>query len=385
MKTKISIGLGGLIAVFLFGIFLLQGKTNTTAMISAEENHESEEMNGIHGHEELLTTFGPGLGPSVHQISLRQFDNVKDIARIPNDVPPKITRKTPELVKISLNAKEVVSEIAPNITYLYWTFNETVPGPFLRVKEGDNVEITLSNDPTSGHNHSIDLHAVNGPGGGAAVTQVAPGENKTFNFKALNPGLYVYHCATPNVPTHTTNGMYGMILVEPIEGLPLVDKEFYIMQGELYTKGELGEQGYQPFSGQKMLDENPEYILLNGRVKALADNPLKANTGETIRIYAGNGGVSLTSNFHVIGEIFDTVYPEGSTKTEKNVQTTIIPAGGATIVEFKTDVPGTYPLVDHALARLDRGAWGLLKITGKENPTVFSSEVNKTVGDGHGG
>ena len=384
MNKQALIGIAGLFAVLLVGIFLLQGKANPTAMATAE-SHEGEETSGMHVHEELLTTFGPGLGPAVHQLSLRQFDRVQDIARKPGDLPPQISRKTPELVKIALNAKEIVSEVAPNITYLYWTFNETIPGPFLRVREGDSVEIALANDQSSGHNHSIDLHAVNGPGGGAAVTQVAPGESKTFTFKALNPGLYVYHCATPNVPTHMANGMYGLILVEPSEGLPVIDKEFYVMQGELYTKGELGETGYQPFSGQKMLDENPEYVLFNGRVKALADHSLNANAGERVRLYTGNGGVALASNFHVIGEIFDTLYPEGSTRTEENVQTTLIPAGGAAIVEFTADVPGTYPLVDHALARLDRGAWGLLKVTGKENPAVFSAELSKPVNDGHGG
>ncbi len=382
MKKQYVVGIGiALLAMLVLSFGGITGLFFTPDEIQDTPHNEDE--NSMHGHQELLTTFGPGLGPAVHQLSLLQFDRVKDIARSPDDIPPRIVRKTSELVQISLNAKEVVSDVAPNITYLYWTFNETVPGPFLRVREGDTVEITLANDPSSGHDHSIDLHAVNGPGGGASVTQVAPGESKTFRFKALNPGLYVYHCATPNVPTHMANGMYGLILVEPADSLSDVDKEFYVMQGELYTKGELGENGYQPFSGQKMLDENPEYIIFNGRVKALADHPLNASVGERIRLYIGNGGVALASNFHAIGEIFDTVYPEGSTKSEENVQTTLIPAGGVAITEFKLDVPGTYPLVDHALARLDRGAWGLLKVTGKDNPEIFSGQIVQN--DGHGG
>ncbi|MBI1969864.1 multicopper oxidase domain-containing protein, partial [Candidatus Woesearchaeota archaeon] len=248
----------------------------------------------------------------------------------------------------------------------------TVPGPFLRVREGDTVELTLTNHNSSIHNHSIDLHAVTGPGGGAVLTHVEPGQSKTMKFKALNPGLYVYHCATPNVPMHMANGMYGLILVEPKEGMPRVDKEFYVMQGELYTEGVMGEKGLQEFSVGKMLEEKPEYVLFNGRVHALVDYPLTANVGEKIRVYVGNGGVSKISSFHVIGEIFDTVYPEASTSTIKNVQTTAIPAGGASIAEFQLEVPGKYVLVDHALARLDRGAWGLLQVEGSENPEIYA-------------
>ncbi|RJQ18953.1 nitrite reductase, copper-containing [Candidatus Woesearchaeota archaeon] len=326
-----------------------------------------------HGHEQITKTFGPGIGPQTHKISLRQFERVQDIAPA-HDLPEPITRKTPTRHRISLTAKEVVSDIAPNITYLYWTFNETVPGPFLRVREGDTVELTLYNHHTSGHNHSIDLHAVNGPGGGAGATEVAPGETKTFTFKALNPGLYVYHCATPNVPTHMANGMYGLILVEPIEGYPPVDAEFALMQGELYTSGTIGETGIQHFDGNKILLEQPEYIVFNGRTRALADTPFLVKTNQTVRLFVGNGGVAKNSNFHVIGEIFDTVYAEGGTNTIHNVQTTNIPAGGATIVEFTVDVPGRYVLVDHALARLDRGTFGIIEARGPPNPLVFDGE-----------
>ena len=257
-----------------------------------------------HGH---LPTFGPGESPHFHTLDLSKFDTVSDIAQRPDTVPHPVNRKTPATVKVSLLAKEVVSEIAPGITFHYWTFNETVPGPFLRVREGDIVELTLSNDKSSSHTHSIDLHAVNGPGGGSDLMQVKPGETKTFRFKALNPGLYVYHCATPNVPMHMANGLYGLIFVEPPEGLPKVDREFYIMQGELYTKRKIGFKNFQEFDAEKMFAESPEYIVFNGRVKALVDHPLKAKVGETIRLYVGNGGGSVISSFHVIGEIFDRI------------------------------------------------------------------------------
>lgn len=357
MKKKIGLGIAAVVIVVLALVFFIP-----------EKQHEDDS----HTHESDFKTFGPGLGPHSLTISLMQFDKVKDIAKKPDDLPAHINRDKPANVKISLTAKEVVSEIAPGIEYLYWTFDETVPGPFLRVREGDTVELSLLNHHSSSHNHSIDLHAVNGPGGGATLTQVAPGEEKAIKFKALNPGLYVYHCATPNVPTHIANGMYGLILVEPEEGLPEVDKEFYAMQGELYTKGHIGEEGYQPFSSEKMLAEHPDYVVFNGRVKAMADHPAKADVGDEVRLFVGNGGVSLVSSFHVIGEIFDTVYPEASSLKMENVQTTTIPAGGAAITEFKMDVPGNYVLVDHALSRLDKGAWGILTAEGKDDPSIYS-------------
>lgn len=350
-----------------------------------QEEHMDDEEH-VEGSQRFgsLATFGPGEAPHHHATDVTTLEKVADIARAASDLPPPLARKYPETVKVTLVAKEVVSEIAPGITFAYWTFNGTVPGPFLRVREGDTVELTLYNDESSTHNHSIDLHAVTGPGGGAVLTQVEPGGRKTIRFKALNPGLYVYHCATPNVPKHMANGMYGLILVEPKEGLPAVDREFYVMQGELYTEGALGEPGFQEFDPAKMRNEDPEYVVFNGRVKGLVDSPLAAKVGETVRLYVGNGGVSLISSFHVIGEIFDTVYPEGATSVIRNVQSTIVPAGGSTMTDFALEVPGSFVLVDHALSRLDRGAWGILKVSGEENPEVFAG-IGSGKGDGHGG
>ena len=326
-----------------------------------------------HGH---LPTFGPADSPHFHILDLSSFDRVADIARLPTDLPPPIERNVSTTVKVSLHAKEVIAEIAPDITYHYWTYNEKIPGPFIRVRQNDNVELTIINDITSSHTHSIDLHAVNGPGGGAQLTQTKPGKTNAFRFKALNPGLYVYHCATPNVPMHITNGLFGLILVEPPGGLSQVAREFYIVQSEIYTKGKIGMPGFQEFDADKMLHESPEYILFNGRVKALVDHPLTAHVGETVRLYVGNAGVSAISSFHVVGEIFDRVYPEASTPAKENVQTTIIPAGGATIVEFTLNVPGTYVLVDHALTRIEKGAWGLLNVEGEVAPAIYSNINN---------
>jgi len=326
-----------------------------------------------------LTSFGPADGPVLPLGNVIKFfkeiknmEHVSDIARDPNDIPPPITRTEPETVKINMEAKEVIADMAPGIVMNYWTFDSKIPGPFLRVRQGDTVELTLKNDASSLHHHSIDLHAVTGPGGGATLTDVAPGESKTMIFKALNPGLYVYHCATPNVPSHITHGMYGLILVEPESGLPLVDKEFYVMQGEFYTSGALGKRGLQIFDGKAMIDSRPQYVVFNGKTKSLIDN-IHAEVGDTVRLFVGNGGVNLISSFHVIGEIFDRVYPEGAIGSlpHANVQTTLVPAGGAVITEFALQVPGRFILVDHALARLDRGLWGFLNVSGEDNPEVF--------------
>lgn len=254
----------------------------------------------------------------------------------------------------------------------------------VRVKEGDIVEVTIHNKETNLHHHNVDFHAATGPGGGGAVSIVNPGETKVFRFKAMNPGLFVYHCAVPNMAVHMAHGMYGLILVEPKEGLPKVDKEFYVMQGELYTTGALGRTGLQIFDAQKMLDGVPEYVIFNGRPGGLAEH-MKAKVGDRVRMYVGNGGVAHNSSFHIVGEIFDTVYPEASIGGAlfHNVQTTNIPAGGATIVEFTVDYPGNYVLVDHALMRADKGAWGILSVTGEADPTIFDGDFDGHQHDSH--
>ncbi len=336
-----------------------------------------------------VKTYGPADGPALPLgnilsffSNLDKFERVQDIAVDPLSVPSPTGRTEESDIVINLTTKEVLSEIAPGVVVNYWTFDGTVPGPFLRVREGDNVTLNLTNDPSSLHMHSIDLHAVTGPGGGATVTDLMPGETKTLRFKALNPGLFVYHCAHTNVANHMAHGMYGLILVEPKEGMPTVDREMYVMQGEFYTAGARGTKGLQVIDAGKMLDGNPAYVVFNGRVGAVSKDDVTIQQGEKVRMYVGNGGVNLVSSFHLIGEIFDTVYPEAAMGSEphKNVQSTIVPAGGATIVEFTADVPGTYVLVDHALARMDKGAWGTLKIEGEARPEIFDGIFGNSAG-----
>ncbi len=329
---------------------------------------------GKHGeHSHAIPGVGPARPPHHHATDLSKLLHVQDIARDPASVPKSLSATKPSTRSFRLEVREVVSRLADGVEFVFWTFEQTVPGPMLRVRQGDRVELTLVNHPSSTHDHSIDLHAVTGPGGGGALTQVAPGKEVTIRFTATHAGVFVYHCASANVPSHITNGLYGLIVVDPEAGWTPVDREFYVMQGEFYTQGKVGEKGFQEFSPEKMMDERPEYIVWNGRVRALsAGKALKADRGETIRIFIGNGGVAKTSNFHIIGEIFDTVFPEGDVShAHRSVQTTAIPAGGAAVTELKLDNAGSYVLVDHALSRLDRGSYGFLEVSGDPVPELL--------------
>ncbi len=305
-----------------------------------------------------------------------QGEPIKAVLTSPPNVPPPTLRDKPAKVIVDLEVREIEQEISEGVRYTFWTFGGTVPGSFIRVRQGDTVEFHLKNHPDSKMPHNIDLHGVTGPGGGAASTFTAPGHESQFTFKALNQGLYVYHCATAPVGMHVANGMYGLILVEPPEGMSKVDHEYYVMQGDFYTTGKYREKGVQPFDMEKAIDEHPTYVVFNGAEGALTgDKALKAKVGETVRMYVGNGGPNLISSFHVIGEIFDKVWFEGGTRFQENVQTTLIPAGGSAIGEFRIEVPGTYILVDHSITRaFNKGAIAMLKADGPENKAIYSGK-----------
>ena len=309
--------------------------------------------------------FGPPIG-----------EPVEAVLTDPPFVPPPIHRKEPKKIIVKLEVREVVKPIADGVNYTFWTFGGTVPGKFIRVRQGDTVELHLRNHPDSKMPHNIDLHAVTGPGGGAASTFTAPGHESQFTFKALNQGLYIYHCATAPVGMHVANGMYGLIFVEPPEGLPPVDKEYYVVQGDFYTVGKYREKGLQPFDMQKAIEENATYVVFNGTEGALlGDKALKVKVGEKVRLFVGNGGPNLVSSFHVIGEVFDRVYSEGGSRFQENVQTTIVPAGGSAIVDFKMEVPGTYVLVDHSIFRaFNKGALGMMKAEGDQVKEIYSGK-----------
>lgn len=299
-----------------------------------------------------------------------------DVAYLPNPaVAPPIRRSTSETVRVDLETVELDGKLADGAGYHFWTFNGTVPGPMVRVREGDTVELSLTNRTNSAAAHNIDLHAVLGPGGGAALTNVGPGATKKMRFKALHPGVYIYHCATPPIPMHISSGMYGLIVVEPAAGLPPVDKEFYFCQGEIYTSGKAGDPGMQSPDFDRMSAEQPSYVVFNGAVGALTgDRALKANVNERIRVWFGVGGPNLSSSFHIIGTVFDRVATWGSlTDLAEHVQTVTVAPGGATMVELMSPVPGTFTIVDHSLSRLEKGAAGQLVIAGAANPDVYSA------------
>lgn len=300
--------------------------------------------------------------------------NAPDIVRDPADLPGPIGSRQPQVVHVDLETVELQGSLDDGTTYNYWTFNKKVPGPLVRVRTGDTVEVTLKNAADSVMMHSVDFHAAIGPGGGAHYTQIEPGKSATFSFKALKPGVYVYHCATPSVAHHIASGMYGLIVVEPEGGLPQVDREFYVMQGELYTVEPFGSKGALEMDYDKLVSERPEYFVFNGAVGALSkSHPLYANVGDTVRIFFGVGGPNFTSSFHVIGEIFDHVYGMGSLTSPPltNVQTVTVPPGGATVVDFKVARAGTFVLVDHALSRAERGLSGQLVVDGPADDDIM--------------
>jgi len=312
--------------------------------------------------------------PSTEPTASESIEPVPEGAQrlsLPAVAPPIGAREAQDL-HIDIEVKEVTALLDDNTASTLWTFGGTIPGPLLRIRQGDTVELKLVNPQGSLMPHSIDLHAVTGPGGGAAVTQIGPGQEAIFKFQALNLGVYVYHCATPMIPMHIANGMYGLIVVEPPGGLPPVDREYYVMEGDYYLNGGFQPDGLSTFSVDKLNSEEPDFVLFNGSVGALSgDNALKASVGETVRIFFGVGGPNLVSSFHVIGEIFDRVFVEGGSLLNENVQTTLVPAGGAVMVEFKVQVPGNYILVDHSLGRLNKGAAGYLVVEGAEDPSIF--------------
>jgi nitrite reductase (NO-forming) len=336
----------------------------TTLLLSCGNRHETR-----------------GIVSSTEALDPVQGQELAEMASAPN-VPPPIARSYPTRVILNIEIKEHTGSLADGVTYTYWTFGDETPGKFLRVREGDLVETHLSNHPDNTLAHNIDFHGATGPGGGGEASFVAPGHTTTFTWRAMRPGLFLYHCVAAPAGLHIANGMYGLILVEPKGGLPPVDKEFYVAQGEFYTTGKYGARGPQAFSLEKALHEQPEYVVFNGHVGALmGDKALTAKVGEKVRIYLGNAGPSLTSSFHIVGEIYDTVYSEGGiVPNQHNVQTTVIPVGGSAMVEFTASIPGEYTLVDHSMFRaFNKGAMGQLRVTGKDNDMVFSGRQNEEV------
>jgi len=305
--------------------------------------------------------------------------DIERVAANPTAIPSPIDRSEPTTVTADLTTRELVAEVEPGVTYTYMTFDGRIPGPMIRARVGDHVEVTVTSDPDNTMPHNVDLHAVRGPGGGAEASLVKPGETRTFTFEATYPGLFVYHCAIPNLDYHISSGMFGAILVEPEEGLPAVDHEFYLGQHELYTKGRAGEEGHHDFDFEAMKREDPTYVLINGEKYVIGPqgyDEMQMRTGETARVYYAVGGPNLLSSLHPIGSVWDEVWEQGAVASapDRYVQTTPVLPGSTAIATLHAPVPGPIKLVDHALSRVARkGALAVIDVQGDENPDIFEA------------
>jgi nitrite reductase (NO-forming) len=323
---------------------------------------------GMEGTLVVGTPTAPTIAPELPLSTSRISQNASAI-------PPLITRNYSTTVNIYLHAVEVTAEIEPGVSYQYWTYNGTVPGPFFRVRVGDTVVVHFSNDKNDTMNHSVDFHAATGPGGGASLTQTPPGGEKTFSFLAMTPGLFVYHCGTPNIPTHIANGMFGMILVQPALGMPAVDHEFYMMESEMYLQWPLHTLGNQMFNGTALLNNDPTYVVFNGAYDSLTKtHALKVKVNDTIRLFFGEAGPNDFSAFHMIGSMFNQTYLYGDLTDPpmNNLQTVPVPPGSTAMMVWTAMYPGNYSLVDHQIVNaIDKGALAILNVTGWANTSIF--------------
>ncbi|KAL3442663.1 Cupredoxin [Aspergillus insuetus] len=354
-----------------------RGSFNTSLVVSTSPIHTANRFSSVRDKALSITTESNYTHGKIRYLPTE----TAPLATAPN-VPPPITRDFPVLLQVALETTTKLVQLTNSHKYEQWTFNNSVPGPFIRARVGDTLELSLTNRDETGNPHNIDCHAVLGPGGGAALTTVSEGETKTARFKLQCPGLYMYHCAAAPVPVHIANGMYGLIFVQPeIDTLPPVDHEYYVMQSEFYHEPPERLDDGKPspvveFSYPNALREEPDVVVFNGHEAALTrDSPLKARVDETVRIYFGNAGPNLTSSFHVIGANFKHVYRDADviSPPAQFVQTVVVPPGGATIVDMAMVVPGTYTLVDHAIFRLEKGAVGYLNVTGSRRPKLYES------------
>jgi len=306
--------------------------------------------------------------------------DVDRIAADPTELPDPVDWDEPRRHEIEMTTTEVTAEVEPGVTFDYMTFDDRIPGPMVRVRRGDTVNMTLHNDERNSRPHNIDFHAVYGPGGGAEDTTISPGESATIEFKAMYPGVHVYHCAVPNMDHHISAGMYGAIVVEPEDGLPAVDRELYIGQNELYTNGDTGEEGHHTFDYDAMQNEEPTYVCLNGEAYALTPDrygAINVEKGERVRIFFSNGGPNLTSSWHAIGNVWAEFYRDGglANEPEQYIETAPVVPGSVAAAEIDTPVPGPIKIVDHALSRVARkGFLGVINVEGEEEPEIFNPD-----------
>lgn len=280
-------------------------------------------------------------------------------------------------IPVSLVAREMVGEIEPGVLFRYMTFNGQVPAPMIRARQGDTIDLTISSDPSSLNPHSVDFHSCFGSGGGADYTMVGPGQSKRIRFRVSDPGAFIFHCAVPGLDFHISSGMYGLILVEPEEGLPAVDHEFYFGQNEIYVQNPVDKNTPCTFDYDNLLKETPKYVVLNGAFNAITRQnygALQVKKGETARIYLVNGGPNLISSFHPIGNIWKKAWMQGSLVNEpmQKMQTFQVNPGSCAIFEMDYPVPEIVRLADHSITRTARqGLLAEIEVSGTPEPQLF--------------
>jgi len=306
--------------------------------------------------------------------------DVEQVAADPTDLPDPVDWSEPKHHDITLTAEEVTAEIEDGVTFDFMTFDGQIPGPMIRVRQGDTISFTLENAPENNMPHNVDMHAIYGTGGGAVATTANPGESNAESFTAMYPGAYIYHCAVPNLDYHISSGMFGMIVVEPEEGLPAVDQELYYGQHEIYTDKPTGTKGHHGFDMGAMKAENPTYVVLNGEKYAYSAakyGPTEVQKGDSVRVFMVDGGPNLTSSFHPIGNVWSTLYPQGSFTSDphRDIQTQPVAPGSCVVADMETPVPSRIKLVDHALSRVARkGLLAEIDVLGEKEPELFDPE-----------
>jgi len=275
-------------------------------------------------------------------------------------VEPIVERKE-NAVSIEMTAQITDIEISRGVFYNAWTFNGTVPGPVLRVNEGDTLNFTLKNlDPSIPH--SMDFHAVH-TAPSKKFIDVMPNKQGTFTYPANTPGVFMYHCGTKPVLSHIANGMYGIIIVEPANGYPTdhdIDREYTLVQSEWYKENDF----------ESFLNNEPSYVVFNGDDFTLTEKPFLAKVGDKVRFYVNNAGPNEVSSLHIVGTVMDRVYLDGNPKNVLyGLQTLMLPASGGAVVEVTVTEEGYYPIVTHQFNHASKGAVAILRVTkdGKDN------------------
>jgi nitrite reductase (NO-forming) len=271
-------------------------------------------------------------------------------------LPPLIGTGNSVDVHLVVTDKSVA--IANGVDYQAWTYNGTVPGPVIHVRQGQTVNVTLTNHGTM--KHSIDFHAAETEPD-LNYIDIDPNKSLKFSFVANVPGAFVYHCETQPILLHVANGMYGVLIVDPATPLPPADESYVILQSEWYTQqasGHLMTANYE-----RMMAERPDEVVFNGVAFQYRDRPLVAIAGDRVRIYLVDAGPNLWTSFHVIGSMFDKIYPDGdAAHALSNVSTYTVGPGAGAILDVVIPKPGKYAFVDHDMAHLMVGAVGILEV-----------------------